>query len=127
MPPDEADFYRRLTRSAQAHGRSLFTMPGQGSLYFWAGQDPPTCLNATAWMTLLTSDQQARVVADLQKTPDLCVIRWKPLVEMWTRGRDVSQNKVVRYIEDNFVTVESFHECDIMVRRPKQPQMQPKS
>jgi hypothetical protein len=46
------------------------------------------------------------------------VIRWNPLVEYWTRGQDISQNKIVRYIEDNFVTVESFNECDIMVRRP---------
>jgi hypothetical protein len=118
LPPEQADFYRRLIQAAQAHGRSFFTMPGLGSLYFWANEDPPTSLNPTTWMTLLTPDQQSRVVEDLRNTPDLCVIRWNPLVEYWTRGQDISQNKIVRYIEDNFVTVESFNECDIMVRRP---------
>jgi hypothetical protein len=119
MPTEQADFYRRLVRTVQAHGRACFTMPGLGSLYFWANQDPPTSFNATAWMTLFTPDQQSRVVEDLQRTPDLCVIRWNPLVEFWTRGRDISTNKIVRYIEDNFVTVESFDGCDIMVRKAK--------
>jgi hypothetical protein len=125
VPREQADFYRRLIQAAQAHGRSFYTMPGLGSLYFWANQDPPTAINATTWMTLLTPDQQAKVVEDLQKTPDLCVIRWNPLVEFWTRGREIAQNKVVRYLEDNFVVVESFDECDILVRRnnPIQPQM----
>ncbi len=117
MPAEMADFYRRVIQAAQAHGRSFFTMPGLGSLYFWANQDPPTCANPTTWMTLLTPDQQARVVADLQKTPNLCVIRWPLLVDFWTRGRDISQNKVVRYIEETFTTVETFNGLEIMVRR----------
>ena len=118
MPADEADFYRWLLQAACAHGRSFFTMAGLDSLYFWAEQDPPTCVNATTWMTLLTPEQQTKVVEDLQRTPDLCVVRWNPLVEFWTRGRDISGNRIVRYLEDNFVTVESFNECDIMVRKP---------
>ena len=69
-------------------------------------------------MTLLTPEQQTKAVEDLQKTPDLCVIRWNRLVQFWTRGRDISGNKVVRYIEGNFAVVESFNGCDIMVRRP---------
>jgi hypothetical protein len=117
MPRDQADFYRRLIQAAGAHGRSFFTMPCLGSLYLWAHQEPPTYINPTSWMTLLTPDQQSQVVADLQKTPDLCVIRWNPMVRFWTHGQDISQNKIVRYIEDNFITVESFADCDILVRR----------
>jgi hypothetical protein len=119
LPREQADFYYQLIQAARAHGRSFFAMPGLGSLYFWANEDPPTCVNATTWMTLLTPDQQSKVVEDLQRTPDLCVIRWNPLVKFWTRGRDIAQNKIVRYIEDDFVTVESFNECDIMVRKAK--------
>ena len=117
MPRERSDFYLRLIQAARAHGRSFFTMPGLGSLYFWAEAEPPTCLNAGNWMTLLTPDQQSKVVEDLQKTPDLCVIRWNWLVEFWTSGRDISDNKVVRYIEDNFITVDSFEGFDILVRR----------
>jgi hypothetical protein len=117
MPRDQADFYRRLIQAAGAHGRSFFTMPCLGSLYLWANQEPPTYINPTSWMTLLTPDQQSKVVADLQKTPDLCVIRWNPMVRFWAHGQDISQNKIVRYIEDNFITVESFADCDILVRR----------
>jgi hypothetical protein len=117
MPPEMADFYRRAVRAAQAHGRAFFTMPGLGSLYFWANQDPPTAINATTWMLLLTPDQQAQVVEELQKTPDLCVIRWPELVEFWTHGRDISQNKIVRYIEDNFVVAESFDGWEFMEKR----------
>ena len=117
MPADEAAFYRRLTQVVQAHGRTFFAMPGMGSLYFWTGQEPPTLLNATTWMMLLTPAQQSRVVMDLQQTPELCVVRWNALAEFWTRGRDLSQNQIVRYLEDNFVAVESFNGCEILVRR----------
>lgn len=118
LPREQACFYRQLIQSARAHGHSFFTMPSLGSLYFWAMADPPTCINPTTWMTLLAPAQQAKVVADLEKTPDLCVVRWNPLVEFWTRGRDISSNRVVRYVEDDFVTVESFNGCDVMVRKP---------
>jgi hypothetical protein len=118
LPRQQADFYRQIIQSARTHGRSFFTMPGLGSLYFWADADPPTCIHPTAWMTLLTPAQQTKVVSDLEKAPNLCVIRWNPLIEFWTRGRDISGNKVVRYIEDSFVTAESFNGCDIMVRKP---------
>jgi hypothetical protein len=68
-------------------------------------------------MTLLREPTQSKVVEDLRQTPDLCVIRWNPGVSFWTRGRDISTNKIVRYVEDNFATVESFEDCDIMARR----------
>jgi len=93
-------------------------MPGLHSFYFWADVAPPTAINATTWMTLLTPEQQSKVIADLERTPDLCVIRWNPMIDFWIRGRDISGNRVVRYIEDNFVTAETFNECDIMVRKP---------
>jgi hypothetical protein len=118
LPREQADFYRQVIRSARAHGRSFFTMPGLGSLYFWADTVPPTCIHPTTWMTLLTPEQQSRVVADLEGTPDLCIIRWNPMVEFWTRGRDISGNRVVRYIEEHYVTAESFNGCDIMARKP---------
>jgi hypothetical protein len=118
MPRAQADFYRRLIQATRAHGRSFFTMPGLGSLYFWAEQNPPTRCSMGNWMTLLKPDEQSKVVEDLQKTPDLCVIRWDALVKFWTNDRDISTNKIVRYIEDNFVVVESFEGCDILVRRP---------
>jgi len=92
-------------------------MPGLGSLYFWAEQAPPTCRNAGNWMTLFNAEMQSRVVEDLQHTPELCVIRWNPVVKFWTGGRDLSSNRIVRYIEDNYIAVESFEGCDIMVRR----------
>jgi hypothetical protein len=121
MPREQGDLYRRIIQSARAHGRSFYTMPGLGSLYFWAAADPPTCINPTAWMTLLTPAQQAKVVEDLQKAPDLCVIRWDLLVKFWVRDLDISGNKVVRYIEENFVLVESFEGFDILARRPPAP------
>jgi len=125
MPPKQVDFYRRLIEAARAHGRSVFTMPGMNSLYFWTDTDPPTSINSTTWMTLLTPDQQTKVVEDLRKAPDLCVIRCNPLVKFWVRGLDISGNKVVRYIEDNFVTAESFGGTDILVRRAAAPSTRP--
>jgi hypothetical protein len=117
IPRDQAEFYHKIIQATQSHGRSFFTMPGLASFYFWAAADPPTRLNLTAWMTMFTQEQQSQVVHDLERTQDLCVIRWPLVFQFWTRGRDVSGNLIVRYIEDNFVPVESFNGCDILVRR----------
>ena len=78
LPPRAERFLPRILESARAHGRSFFTMPGLGSLYFWAEQAPPTCCIPGDWMTLLTEETQSRVVEDLRRTSDLCVIRWNP-------------------------------------------------
>jgi hypothetical protein len=121
MPQEQSDFYQHLIQAARVHGRSFFTMPGLGSLYFWADAEPPTCIYPTTWMTLLSPEQQAKVVQDLEQAPDLCVIRWNRLVKFWLRNRDVSDNKIVRYIEDNFLAAESFDGCDVLVRRPATP------
>jgi len=117
MPPEQSGFYRQVLASARAHGRSFYTMPGIGSLYFWGEQEPPTARLPGNWMTLLGEEEQAKVVEELARTPDLCVVRWNPGVGFWTHGRDISSNRIVRYIEDNHVTVESIEQCDIMVRR----------
>ncbi len=117
MPPQEAYFYRRLVAVIRAHGRTFFSMPGLCSLYFWTRENPPTLLNAGAWEILLTPRQQARLIKDLEGTPDLCVARWNNLTATWTGGRDMSGNKVVRYIADNFVTADSVGDCEILVRR----------
>src|SRR5207253_415046 len=103
--------------AARTHGRTFFTTPGLGSLYFWAGLEPPTSLNDTTWMLILTPSQQARVVADLQKVPELCWIRWPWIIQFRAGNRDFSNNKVARYLEENFVLAESVASCDILVRR----------
>jgi hypothetical protein len=121
MPRKQADLYRRILQSARTHGPSFFTMPGLGSLNFWADKNPPTTWNAGNWMMLLNAKEQSKLVQDLEKTPDLCVIRLKPVLNFWIRDHDISTNKVVRYVEDNFTIVESFDDCDILVRRSSTP------
>jgi hypothetical protein len=117
IPQKQADFYRRLTEAARTHGRTFYSMPGLCSLYFWAEEDSPTFLNAGAWIILFKPDQQSKVVEDLQKAPEICIIRWSRMSAVWSGNRDMSQNKIVRYIEDNFSKAESVEECDILVRR----------
>jgi hypothetical protein len=117
LPREQAEFYHRLIQATRVHGRSFFTMPGLDSLYFWAEEEPPTCINVPNWMELLTPAQQSKLVADLQNADDLCVICWNIDVKFWTCDRDISGNKVVRYIKDNFIGAESFDGCDILVRR----------
>jgi hypothetical protein len=117
LPGKQADFYRQIIETTRAHGQAFFTMPGVGSLHFWAAKDPPTTWNAGAWMILFDEKQQSKLIQDLENTPDLCVVRLNPAVKFWTHDQDISSNKVVRYIDDHFVIVESFNGCDILVRR----------
>ena len=61
LNPASVRVYRRLTNMLALRCATFLTMPGINSLYLFTGKEPPTMLNAGAWMTLLTDAQEAEV------------------------------------------------------------------
>jgi hypothetical protein len=71
--------------------------------------EPPTRLNATVWMLLLSDAQQERIVDRLTHTPSpVCALR---------RQRRVFTTPLARYIEERFVTLFEVEFFEFRIRR----------
>jgi hypothetical protein len=93
------------------------SFPGLNSFYFLSGEAPPTGLNTTQWMNLLSLHQQGEILAKLQNTPKLCVVEDLALLPFWDQGRPLKRTPLVKYIESNFRVVQ--REGDYSLLEPK--------
>jgi hypothetical protein len=110
--------YQRLVAALKEQPDTFFTMPGMYSLYFFTGREPPTTLNLTNWMYIFDDQTQARIVAELESRPRVCVVFNDGLIEYWMQGRPLPTSPLVRYIEANFVTATRIYDDEIRVHRP---------
>lgn len=118
--------YQWLTHSLSTRCRSFISLPGLNSLYLFTGFEPPSMVNATHWMTLLSADEQARQRDRFAQMPGpLCVVRNRQLVKFWTAGHDVSGMPLMRYIDEDFVTVDQRRGYELLMERPQHPAVAP--
>lgn len=109
VPAEQAALYRFLAGALATRCRTFVTQPGLYSLHLFTGMDPPTRLNATVWMLLLSDAQQERIVDRLAgTTPPVCALR---------RQRRVFTTPLARYIEERFVTLFEVESFEFRVRR----------
>jgi hypothetical protein len=113
VPAEQAALYRRLTASLRAHCATFVSQPGLNSLYFFAELEPPTRLNATAWMALFDDARQAAIVAGLDRLPGpLCAVRRQRAGRPW-------HTPLARFIDERFVTV--YEQDYFEFRLPRHP------
>jgi hypothetical protein len=109
VPAQQAALYRFLVRTLASRCRTFVTQPGLYSLHLFTGMEPPTRLNTTVWMILLSDAQQQRIVDRLAALPPpVCALR---------RQRRVFRTPLARYIEERFVTVFELEYFEFRVRR----------
>lgn len=117
LPEKDVQQFRGLVYAINESCDNFVSMPGFSSLYFWTQKEPPTKLNATAWMSLLDASQQRAVVDKIDKIPRLCAV-YEP---QWTlngaRNRDLSSQPLAAYILNGFTAKAQFGEYQLMVRR----------
>ncbi len=117
----DAFAYRWLSDALSTRCASFLTMPGLYSLYLFTDKEPPTLLTVTAWMTILSRAQQEEVRDEFARMPSpRCVIRNRRLVRIWTMGAaagDVSNSPLVRYIDEQFVTIDTAAGYEFMMER----------
>jgi hypothetical protein len=111
----EAEVYRDVSRAIDEYCASLVTLPGMNSFYIWADREPPTGLNATAWMELFDDEQQQRVVEATRSQENLCLLENEGLMGYWMRGRE-PQGPLVRYLRRGFRPVATFGEYKLLRR-----------
>lgn len=105
LKPDAQQQLDTVATFLKKHCRTFESLPGLNSFYFLSGEMPPTGLNTTQWMNLLSLRQQGDVMAQLRKAPRLCVVEDLSLLRFWDQGRPLKQTPLVVYIKTNFTVV----------------------
>jgi hypothetical protein len=86
------------------------------SFYLWSGQNPPTDLNATGWMTLFSDDLQRRVVDELEPIEDLCLLRNRSIEALWTGSDPSPRGPLLRFMGHGFTLVATFGSYELLKR-----------
>jgi hypothetical protein len=118
LPAAEADTYHWLVSQVQSRCSTIITTPGLNSLFFWSGLEPPTGLNTTAWPILLSADEQQRVLAVVEAREDVCVVEYPAGQRTSPGAADINQRPLMRFIREQFQSVEERQGYRILVRRP---------
>ncbi len=119
VPPSQAETLELLVGQVRRRCSTFVTLPGMNAFYVFAGMEPPTHLNATAWMFLFDSETQQRIVDRVRTSHNVCVIRNRPLAATWSFGRPVPQRPLIRFIDQEFKTVFSRDDYELMVRKER--------
>ena len=117
LTAEDAATYRWLAGRLNADCETFVTLPGLNSLYFWARKEPPTALNTTTWMTLLSDAQQLEIIAALDRRARVMAVKDPQLVDFWMHGRPISASPLVRYIE-SMKPVGRRGEFELLMRPP---------
>jgi hypothetical protein len=116
LPQDVFDDYTRLVGLLHRHRCTNFIgYPNINSLYLWSGIEPPPPYAPGAWMELLDSERQQRIVDQLRASPRPCAIRNDPLAAAWLGGDLPPDRPLVNYVLEDFRTVAKTGEFQFML------------
>ncbi len=113
----EVDRYQWLVDQVQNHCRTVITLPGLNSLFFWTDLEPPTGLNTTAWPVLLGRQQQQRIVDAVRTREQVCVLAYPQGIRTFGRAEEISQLPLMRFVRDTFYVVAEREGYRLMQRR----------
>ncbi|MGC2662349.1 MAG: hypothetical protein WA324_30665, partial [Bryobacteraceae bacterium] len=119
LKPEEARMYETLARKVNQDCQGFISMPGFDSLYFWTGQEPPTTINMSNWITVLAPSYQRQTIKAIENDKRDCVIENDYWVEWWRRGQDLNKILLAHYIRTNFKQYDQVGDYRILVRRDR--------
>ncbi len=116
VDPDQADDLRWVTAQLSSCASS-YSVPGMPSFAFWSGHPLPTTLNINDILAFTSPAQQAGIVRDLSRLPDLCVVYNPTILKRFDRGQIATDPPLLRYLRNDFVAKAERHDYVILVRR----------
>ncbi len=123
LPYQEAEQLAWVVRELRANCSTFVSLPGLNSFYLWSEIEPPTSLNATAWMFLFDAEKQERIVQRIRPIPQLCMLRQEGLSQGWQRGRALPNGPLVDFLSRGFVRLKERGGYEIW-RRPMEMEME---
>jgi len=111
-PPDEqgAEYAQLVDLIHRYRCTNFIGYPNVNSLYLWSGIKPPKPSAPGAWVAVMGSDEQQRVVDQLRATPRPCALRKDPLADAWLAGHPPPDTPLVNYIFNEFEPVATVSE-----------------
>jgi hypothetical protein len=126
LTEQEVATYNWLVSNLRASSDTFISAPELDSLYFWAGKEPPTRLNANCWMTFFTDGQQRAILDELAHYSRVCAVRNRPALrtyyEMDTRRRvdpDHDPRPLMHYIDTRLKAIGRVGDYEFLVPRER--------
>lgn len=117
-PPSVVAADRKVVRLLERDCSTFESLPGLNSFYFLAAQKPPTGLNTTQWMYLMSDSTQRRIVRKLKRVSRLCVLEEPSVLPFWQQGKKLpSSSPLLAYIRKDFVPFRKIGGY-VLLRRP---------
>ena len=119
---DQRRDFQWLARNIRQSCDAFEGLPGMPSLNFWTGIYPLTGQNMDNWMASFTDPQQKVVMAALERHPRACIVYNPTLVKFWrTKTELLASLPLAKYIGENFRTVASSGDYQLMMRKERNP------
>lgn len=110
-PEDAKNIVGVVAALDQCH--TFYSMPGLASFYLFAGKQPPTWQNAGAWTNLFDADRQRRVVRDLERADELCVLRDRTVEAFWLSEGTEQAGPLRPFLEAKTVLVATVGDYEV--------------
>ena len=116
LPATDVETYARLVKLLRNHRCTDFIgYPNLDSLYLWSGIEAPPPRAPGAWINALDRQRQQRIVDELRASARPCAIRSGGRAELWLHGAPPPDLPLVRYILDDFRSVEQVGEFEFLL------------
>ena len=113
---EQADDLRWVTAQLSSCAAS-YSVPGMLSFAFWTKHSLPTTLNINDVLAFLGPAQQASIVQELSRLPDLCIVFNPTILKLFDRGQIATNPPLLRYLSNDFVPRAERHGYVILARR----------
>jgi hypothetical protein len=113
--------YTELVDLLRAHRCTTFIgYPNVDSLYLWSAIDAPKPSAPGAWLAVLDSEGQQRIVDQMRASPRPCALRNETAASFWLQNGPPPATPLVRYIVNDFNRVAVVGEWEFLTaQRPR--------
>ena len=120
LPAADVARYQWLTGTVAANCGTLLTLPGLYSLNAWSGV-APAGYNVTAWMALLSDEEQASVWRAAETATHPCVIYNPTLAATWLVGESAESLSAYRVMKARFHPIAESGGYQLLMRQDDVP------
>lgn len=117
LPRGMANQLRIIARNIDAHGGTLFSLPGMFSFNIWTKRPTPTTANVTHWFSLLDDAQQQAAIERLAADPRAVVVVHPPHIDYLRQRNLAPAGRLHDYLLTAFEPAIRLHAYELWVHR----------
>ncbi|GAB5560749.1 MAG: hypothetical protein SynsKO_23960 [Synoicihabitans sp.] len=102
VPPGVGSAIRINAANAALNADLLYSLPGSFSFNLWTDLPTPNSTNVTHWVTLLSNEQQQRIVDQLTRAERTAWIVQPYFGEAWIESPLLADRPLIRYFKSNY-------------------------